>query len=1120
MICLLLNHGSRLCRIAPCGEHPAAESSSPSIWFKVTRYARSKKRQCNRLAISCLELLWILVLGSWCFSLHAAAAKKDPIISIGPDGKLLYSSDSQGNRIPDFSHCGYAGGDRPIPDAPIRIVIPPIQGDSTARIQRAIDYVANFPSDTNGLRGAVLLMRGRHEISGGLRLATSGVVLRGQGMDENGTVLVATGEDRRTLVRIIGLPLPSGEGRGEGEGAVRSSRALDSLEITEDYVPVGAKCFHLKSPSTLKAGDTIKIIRPSTQIWIDRLGMTDFGGGIGDWRLVWKPGRRDLVWDRVVRSIDGDLVTVDAPITTAIEKSLGGGRVEPYSWPGRINNVGIENLRCESTFDPANPKDENHSWFAVTIENAQSAWIRQITATHFAGSMVAIYENAKQITVQDCLSLAPVSEEAGHRRHSFFTMGQLCLFLHCHAEHGRHDFSVGHCAAGPNAFVQCDATLPLGDSGPIESWASGVLYDNVTIDGNGLTLANRGPNPHGAGWAAANSVLWQCNASFIRCANPPTARNWAFGCWGEFEGDGIWRSSNESVKPDSLYLAQLTDRLGRDAASRVKLLRRSTEESTNPTLEQAAQLIATSRQPATQLSSYIAAAATRNPIPSEPGNAKTIDQLENNKGFSPSPPPEERAGERRSLPLVTRHSSLLLTNGWLTSNDRLLIGARTNVAWWRGNLRPAEAHLAEPGISRFVPGRIGTGFTDDLIELAGTLSSNGIAALDHHYGLWYDRRRDDHERVRRMTGDAWPPFYEQPFARSGQGTAWDGLSRYDLTKYNPWYWSRLKLFADLCDERSLVLFHENYFQHNILEAGAHWADFPWRSANNINNTGFPEPPPYAGDKRIFMAEQFYDVSHPDRRALHRAYIRKCLDNFADNSNVIQFTGAEFTGPLSFVQFWLDTIAEWKHETGRHPLIALSCTKDVQDSILNDSTRNGAVDIIDFRYWWQTDRGLFAPKGGQNLAPRQFERQWKGGRPTDVDLARMTAEYRKRYPTKPVICDFPQAAWAYVCAGGSMPNLPRTTDARLLAGIPRMQPWPEACNENQWVLREPGHQFLIYCASGSPRGLDQEDGAFDIRRVDRKTGEVVELSKQLSLRKLAEIAKENNAPTIYWLVRAP
>jgi hypothetical protein len=137
-----------------------------------------------------------------------------------------------------------------------------------------------------------------------------------------------------------------------------------------------------------------------------------------------------------------------------------------------------------------------------------------------------------------------------------------------------------------------------------------------------------------------------------------------------------------------------------------------------------------------------------------------------------------------------------------------------------------------------------------LNEVADTLEADGNVALNYNYGLWYDRRRDDHERVRRINGDVLPPFYEQPFARSGEGTAWDGLSQYDLTKFNPWYWSRLREFASICDQRGLMLFHQNYFQHNILEAGAHWADFPWRAANNINHTGFPEPPPYAGDRMI------------------------------------------------------------------------------------------------------------------------------------------------------------------------------------------------------------------------------------------------------------------------------
>ena len=57
--------------------------------------------------------------------------------------------------------------------------------------------------------------------------------------------------------------------------------------------------------------------------------------------------------------------------------------------------------------------------------------------------------------------------------------------------------------------------------------------------------------------------------------------------------------------------------------------------------------------------------------------------------------------------------------------------------------------------------------------------------LDYHYALWHERRRDDHLRVRRMDGDVWPPFYQLPFARSGVGTAWDGLSKYDLTKPDP-----------------------------------------------------------------------------------------------------------------------------------------------------------------------------------------------------------------------------------------------------------------------------------------------------------------------------------------------
>src|SRR5262249_31836242 len=140
----------------------------------------------------------------------------------------------------------------------------------------------------------------------------------------------------------------------------------------------------------------------------------------------------------------------------------------------------------------------------------------------------------------------------------------------CKSQGGRHDFAAGYLAAGPNAFVHCEAADAHQFSGPVESWASGVLYDNVTIDGGGLALTNREVDGHGVGWAAANCVLWQCSAPVVTCRRPPTADNWAIGCWGQFVGDGHWRSMNQFVKPDSLYAAQLADRLGEKASASAK----------------------------------------------------------------------------------------------------------------------------------------------------------------------------------------------------------------------------------------------------------------------------------------------------------------------------------------------------------------------------------------------------------------------------------------------------------------------------------------------------------------------------------------------------------------------
>lgn len=1035
----------------------------------------------------------ILLAGGLLLLQHNAPAQKGvkpppaPIYT-GANGQLQYTPDSLGNRIPDFSYCGYASGEKAIPDVPVKITVPVTSGDATRSIQAAIDYVSTLPADKEGIRGAVLLHPGTYVVSGSLLLHTSGVVLRGSGMGERGTVIYGEGKERETLIKM---------------GGKKDIIVQAPVAITDAYVPVNANTLQVAAGHAFKAGDQVLVTRPCTAAWIAALGTDHFGGGIT--ALGWKPGQRELQWYRNIVAVNGNTLVLDVPLTTTLEKQYGGGTIAAYTWPGRISQVGVENMQLVSAYDKQHPKDEDHRWMAVTMDNTQDAWVRQVSFQHFAGSAVAVYETASRITVEDCKSLQPVSEIGGERRNTFFTAGQQTLFQRCYAEYGMHDFATGFCAAGPNAFVQCESHLPYSFSGGIDSWSAGVLFDVVLVDGQAISLMNRGQDGQGAGWNIANGVLWNCSAARIDCYKPPTANNWALGSWSQFAGDGYWGESNNSLQPRSLYYAQLQQRIGAAAKERVQVMPLETEASSSPSVAVARQLTRQSVAPAKTLLAFIDEAAQRQPLPTDARGVKSIEEV----GI-------------KTLSAITYTAPLQLQNGWLIRGKQLVAGQKTEVPWWTGSARPYGLGKAKPAITRFVPGRTGPGLTDDLQALTDSMKALHILSLEHNYGLWYDRRRDDHERIRRMDGEVWPPFYELPFARSGQETAWDGLSKYDLTRYNYWYWNRLRQFATLADQKGLVLVHQHYFQHNIIEAGAHYADFPWRPTNNINNTGFPEPPPYAGDKRIFMAEQFYDTSHPVRRALHKAYIRKCLDNFAGNNSVIHLIGAEFTGPLHFVQYWLDAIAAWEKETGKKPLIGLSTTKDVQDAILADPVRAAVVDVIDIRYWhYQQDGNAYAPQGGQNLAPRQHARLLKPKSSSPDQVYRAVLEYKQRYPGKAVIYSadgYDRHGWAVLMAGGSMPVL-KIQQADFLQAIATMQPLVAKDSiTKQWVLHHPQTGYVIYDLAKDKGTVESfvEAGNYRVSWVNGLSGVVQPTKQTIKGGKTIVLTKPDRGNWVLWL----
>lgn len=1049
------NYDSSLCRKGVFAPHPPFRCN---IFNKI----KMNKYFTNRLSA-------VVLLLALCTA-HAFAGKEK---------KEVY--------IPmDYSTCGYHASERSIPDVKNAVFVSSADGDCHERLQRAINYVASLKADKSGFRGAILLGEGTFNISKPLRISKSGIVIRGAGREK--TIINKLGTDRGALLYI--------------EGDV-SMNGGDTLAIAGEKVKAGTSSLTLKNAEGIKVGERIRIVRPSTKNWIADLRCEDYGGGLS--YTGWKEGEINITWDRTVTSVNGNTITFDSPITTTLDQKYGLGFVITGHNTAELTECGVENLTLTSEHNSWNEKDEDHCWDAIWVNNARDCWVRRVNFRFFAGSAVNLQKETSRITVEDCIASDPVSEVGGWRRGVFITRGQQTLVQRCVSRHGIHDFAAGFCAAGPNAFVQCEGENSLGFSGSIGSWAAGLLFDIVNIDGNDISFKNLEQFQFGTGWNTANSMLWQCTASTIWCYSPDSDnRSSANGCWGTLTGNGEWTSSNDHVQPRSLFYAQLQKRLG-EAAVNGYVLPRSTNASSSPEIEQAVEMARISlTEPRLTMEMWIDSVPyTANT------SAKGVKSIDNIKG-------DKFAGEE--MPAVKR--SFAIVNGHITADGSLITGNRYQIPWWSGRVKDDFVQKsAKPAITRFVPGREGTGWTDRIDSVVNFLDKNGFCMLDHNYGLWYDLRRTDHERIRRADGDVWAPFYEQPFSRTGKGTGWDGLSLYDLTKPNKWYWMRLNEFAEKGAEKGIMLFHENYFQHNIIEAGAHWVDCPWRPVNNVNGTNFPEPVPFTGDKRVFMAEQFYDVNNPVLRPLHKQYIRMCLDQLKDHENVVQLISEEYTGPLHFTKFWLETVAEWEAETGRHPLVALSCTKDAQDAILADPVLSKVVDIIDIRYWHYNTNGLWAPPAGKSMAPRQFMRKMKVGKTGFAEAYKAVKEYRVKYPEKAVTFfaqQYPQYGWAILMAGGSCPNVP-VTDNKFLADAAKMSYISGEGDSQYQVMGASDTGYVVYSHKGSGITVDVEAGKYTLHTVNPKSGDVKTEKKNIQLTGKYTIPADGKE-TVYWLER--
>lgn len=490
-------------------------------------------------------------------------------VFLGTDNHLHYAIDARGNRIMDFSSAGYGGGGALIPNAPVRVTVPPSGGDDTASIQAAIDTVSALPLDNRGLRGTVQLEAGNYNVGSTLNISTSGVILRGYGSGNGGTTITMTGPPF-LLLKIAG----SGSWQTTGPSAL----------ITDSYVPAGATSFNVDNASGLNVGDTVLIKRIVTAAWIHFMGMDALVRN--GQPQTWISAGSTINTDRAISAIKGNQITLDVPLPDNLDWQFvnpPGVTVTKYAFPGRISQVGAEGFTVLA--HPQNVDISQPQYNGLNMSAVIDGWMRDVVFQDTQNT-ITVSSNVKQVTFDD-VNVKHTVQHTGDGPADFAVSGTQILVNNC---------SVTGRGGTWAAVTQSRVTGPIvllnfyaDDRGfdPHQRWATGLLCDNCsfpnshTADKAGVAYSDRGILGSGQGWDAGWSVAWNVTSTYFLIQQPPGANNFCIGCVGTILTEaepgrssplvpnGVYDSYGVPVTPSSLYLEQLCERLGPGAVAKI-----------------------------------------------------------------------------------------------------------------------------------------------------------------------------------------------------------------------------------------------------------------------------------------------------------------------------------------------------------------------------------------------------------------------------------------------------------------------------------------------------------------------------------------------------------------------
>ena len=480
-------------------------------------------------------------------------------VSLGETGRLEYKTTSKGDRIVDFSYAGYMGGGVAIPTLPVKKEVAPSGGDDTKALQAAIREISALPL-VQGFRGAVLLKPGTFRCSQPVTIEQDGVVLRGSGSGKDGTVIEMTGEPHTALM-IEGPDL-----------SFPKEIPANTFPIADAYVPAGTLSFLVKDATGLAAGDAIRIRWPRTAKWIHFMGMDTLVRGGNP--QTWMKDDSSVTVHRSIRSIEGNCITLDVPLTDAIDAQfLDREPAVVVKTPSvkRLSQCGIESLQIVSPPHKGTLKAGKNISVALKGD-CEDCWVRDIVMRETLNN-VQVWGGCRRITITEAHSFhnSTVEKGAGYPA-DISIRGSQVLVDRC-TSHGLGGFYVATLNAAATLNVVLNCTFEgEGSIQPHMHWSTGLLIDSCHIPDGRIDLINRHSSGSGHGWAIGWGIAWNCTVKYLQVQTPPGALNLAIGCTGEPHktfSQEAFLSPNKPVTPGSLYLAQLRERLGDEAVKNI-----------------------------------------------------------------------------------------------------------------------------------------------------------------------------------------------------------------------------------------------------------------------------------------------------------------------------------------------------------------------------------------------------------------------------------------------------------------------------------------------------------------------------------------------------------------------